>query len=764
MKASAVGMTLVLVFSIACQAAAALLAIRLIWVTGRRWAWGLVAGAILLMVARRCTPLFWAGDGNAPSGYGLPFELAGLLISVLMLAGIGGMFPIFRKLQDSERLLRENHRRLERRTAILRGIGNIGQLIAKEKDRDQLVGKICSCLTECGGYRHAWIVIPPGSQTQAMVAGAGSGESFATLQKKLDSGEMPSCMVQVLSRTNVSILGDEISECPNCPICRLHCDGRTMAVRLALGDEWHGMMVASLPADAEIDEEDRSLFRETAEDISFALHGLRLEQQRLKAEKGLRLDESRLEALLKLNQMSEASFQEITDFALEEAVRLTESKIGYLAFLNSDETELTMHAWSKTAMAQCQIIDKPIVYRVDETGLWGEAVRQRKPVITNDYTAPNPAKKGYPDGHVHVTRHMNVPVFDGSRIVVLAGVGNKEEPYSDSDIRQLTLLMQGMWQLIQRRRADQELREAHDELEIRVQQRTSELACTNEELKHERYLLHTLMDNLPQSIYFKDAESRFLRVNKALAKWFGLTNVAEAQGKTDLDFFAAEHARQALADEQEILRTGRPIVDKEEKETWSDGRVTWAATTKMPLYADSGEIVGTFGISRDITEQKQAQEALRTSETKFRTLFDSSRDAIMLVAPEKGFISGNPAAVALYGCRDEEEFTSLTPADLSPEYQPDQTLSSVKAQQMMAIALQQGSHFFEWTHKQRDGREFFASVLLTRMELEGRTMLQATVRDITEEKRSAKNLFYQKHTLFKGYRKWQQAKHWMYKI
>jgi PAS domain S-box-containing protein len=130
-------------------------------------------------------------------------------------------------------------------------------------------------------------------------------------------------------------------------------------------------------------------------------------------------------------------------------------------------------------------------------------------------------------------------------------------------------------------------------------------------LQRERYLLHSLMDNLPHNIYFKDASSRFLRINRALADAFGLTDAADALGKTDADFFAQEHARQAMADEQEILRTGQPVVDKEEKETWPDGHVTWASTTKMPLRNEAGRIVGTFGISRDITDWKQAAEALR---------------------------------------------------------------------------------------------------------------------------------------------------------
>lgn len=171
--------------------------------------------------------------------------------------------------------------------------------------------------------------------------------------------------------------------------------------------------------------------------------------ERKKAEKAKRLNEARLEALIKLNEMTAASLDEIAEFAKEEAVRLTESKLGYLAFMNADETALIMHSWSNSAMAECGISDKHFIYPIKTTGLWGEAVRQRKAIITNDYSAPSELKKGYPKGHVELVRHMNVPIFDGDHIVAVAGVGNKDEDYDESDVRQLTLLMQGMWKLIQ---------------------------------------------------------------------------------------------------------------------------------------------------------------------------------------------------------------------------------------------------------------------------------------------------------------------------
>ena len=141
------------------------------------------------------------------------------------------------------------------------------------------------------------------------------------------------------------------------------------------------------------------------------------------------------------------------------------------------------------------------------------------------------------------------------------------------------------------------------------------------------------------------------------------------------------------------------------------------------------------------SEQANAQQLykshLHESEEKYRRLFESSRDAIMILYPPHwNFIACNPATVELFGARDEAHFTSLGPGDVSPEYQPDGELSMVKAPRAIEAAMREGFYLFEWMHKRVGGPSFLATVQLTRITLQGVEGLQATVRDITEQRRS----------------------------
>jgi signal transduction histidine kinase/HAMP domain-containing protein len=177
-------------------------------------------------------------------------------------------------------------------------------------------------------------------------------------------------------------------------------------------------------------------------------------------EEVLRLDEARFEALYALSQMSDESRQEIEDFVLEQQEKITRSKVGFIAFMNEDENAFTSLIWSKNAMEQCAIPDKSVHFSMERAGLWAQTLRKREPVIINDCSDPALRGKGYPQGHLPLRRLMMVPVFDENRIAVVAGVGNKENEYDYSDVRQLTLLMDGLWKHIRRRRAQKVLRES----------------------------------------------------------------------------------------------------------------------------------------------------------------------------------------------------------------------------------------------------------------------------------------------------------------
>ena len=204
------------------------------------------------------------------------------------------------------------------------------------------------------------------------------------------------------------------------------------------------------------------------------------------------------------------------------------------------------------------------------------------------------------------------------------------------------------------------LRRANDDLEKRVQERTREL-------EHEQFLLRTLLDNIPDSIYFKDREGRFLRSSRAQAKRFGLSDPAETIGKTDFDFFTKEHAKEAFADEQQIIQTGQPLVGIEENSTLADGTERWVSTSKMPLRDQQGNVVGTFGISREITERKRAEQALAKDRSVLRTLTDNLPDIVFIKDTKGRYVFDNAAHRAFLQISSVEDVAGKTVFDLYPK-------------------------------------------------------------------------------------------------
>jgi len=146
-------------------------------------------------------------------------------------------------------------------------------------------------------------------------------------------------------------------------------------------------------------------------------------------------------------------------------------------------------------------------------------------------------------------------------------------------------------------------------------------------------LFQALMEQTPDRVYFKDMRSRFLVVSKGLAQKHGCKDSDELVGKTDFDYFDEEHAKEAFEDERQIILTGKPVINKEEREVWPDGSVTWVSTTKVPLFLESGKIAGILGISRDITEQHRAQAVIKHQNEILSRDLESARQVQKLMIP-----------------------------------------------------------------------------------------------------------------------------------
>jgi PAS domain S-box-containing protein len=202
-----------------------------------------------------------------------------------------------------------------------------------------------------------------------------------------------------------------------------------------------------------------------------------------------------------------------------------------------------------------------------------------------------------------------------------------------------------------------------------------ERARSEAALGRERELLNTLLENIPDRIYFKDRESRFIRINRALTELFQFERAEEAYGKTDADFYGDEHASAALADERRVMETGEPLLGKVEFEIMADGRKTWSLTTKLPLRDRKGRIVGTCGISREITAMKEMEEQLASERNLLRSVIDNLPDHIYLKDADGAYLLDNAAHQRWLGASDAYEILGRTVFD----FFPDETAAQLQA-------------------------------------------------------------------------------------
>ena len=245
------------------------------------------------------------------------------------------------------------------------------------------------------------------------------------------------------------------------------------------------------------------------------------------------------------------------------------------------------------------------------------------------------------------------------------------------------------------------------------------------ELSHERFLLQTMLEHLPDAIYFKDVAGKFTRVSRALSDHFGC-EPEDVIGKSDEDLFPTGYAARTRADEEELMQTGLPLIGKEENPHWTQDVATWVSTTKLPLPDEEGRIVGTFGISHDITVQKEA-------EAVFRSVIDAAPNPLLLVSSNGTIQLVNTATLELFGYGPDgligESIEVLVPDRIRSRHEElrNEFFRNPQKRALGADRQLRGKH--------RDGHEIPVEIVLNPVRLKGKTTVLASVLDITARKR-----------------------------
>ena len=309
---------------------------------------------------------------------------------------------------------------------------------------------------------------------------------------------------------------------------------------------------------------------------------------RKKAEIEIQRNLDRMRSIINILQYSAGNEQEFLDFALSEAIKLTQSKIGYIYFYSEDTQQFTLNTWSDAVMDECKIIEKQTIYELEKTGLWGEVVRQRKSIIVNDFQKANPLKKGYPEGHSHLNNFLTVPIINDGKIEAVIGVANKLTDYDEPDVLQLSLLMDAVWKVIDRWKAISALQDSETKL-------------------------RNLINGTEDIVVLKDSEFKHLLVNQAAVKSFNIPE-SEINGKTDFELFPNEIA--------ELIRKSDLRAIKNKNITLAVEKVGDRFYDARKFQVSLGDQIGVGGFIRDVTAQIKNEELIKQKSKEIGFLYE----------------------------------------------------------------------------------------------------------------------------------------------
>ena len=348
--------------------------------------------------------------------------------------------------------------------------------------------------------------------------------------------------------------------------------------------------------------------------------------ERKRSEQALQQDEARLESLLRISQHPATSTPDFLEYALDEAVALTGSTLGFINRYDEDTHTVMTATWSRQVASQCDVENAPMDYHLASAGLWGEAIRQRRPIVINDYAAPNPLKRGLPEGHMGLQRFVVLPVFDHDRIVAVVCVANKQTDYGDADVRQLALMMDAVWQVALRRQ-------------------------TQERLAESEARFRSLVEAAPEGI-FVHSGSRLLFANPAMVTLLGAESGADLVGTDLYDRIAPAYHGQVQARFRRGPEPGEASKAADLEMVRLDGSRVAVESNSVPIRFQGTDAFLCF--ARDVTERKQREAELAHSHELLRYIIEHDRSSVAVLDRQMRPIYVSQSFIREHGIHDAQ--------------------------------------------------------------------------------------------------------------
>jgi len=293
---------------------------------------------------------------------------------------------------------------------------------------------------------------------------------------------------------------------------------------------------------------------------------------------------ARLEALWSVTSLAESDLKTVSDHVLKTITKMTGSAYGFYGFMNEDASAMAIHSWSGEAMKNCSMVNQPSVFAIDEAGVWGEAIRRRKPFILNDYRAGHPAKKGLPQGHVLLTNLLVVPFIKQGQILSVAAIANRAAPYDEKDVTQVTSFLHSIQAIVDSKKAEAKLRE--------VQRRNQ-----------------ALLNHSPNCHKIVDLDFNLQYMNANGFNMLKLDEKADVYGKPYPFSFFPEAFQIEMRENLKKVRETGDTVTMEGLANDVEGHDIWLYSTILPIMTNDGEIKYLTVVAADITRQKRDEKA-----------------------------------------------------------------------------------------------------------------------------------------------------------